>query len=162
MQDLVETLTSKMKGLGLMLATAESCTGGFLANRITDVSGASRVYGHGFITYANAAKEKHLGVPADLLAQHGAVSEPVARAMAEGALKASGADHALSLTGIAGPTGGTEDKPVGTVYIGLASRGEETRVIKAFFPGTRDRFKLLASQSALDLLRRRLFGLRLA
>lgn len=155
---IVQTLAER----GQWVATAESCTGGFLANRITDVSGASRVYGHGFITYANEAKEKHLGVSADMLAQHGAVSEPVACAMAEGALRTSGADHALSLTGIAGPTGGTEDKPVGTVFIGLASKGADTKVIKCFFPGTRDRFKLLASQSALDLLRRRLFNLRLA
>jgi nicotinamide-nucleotide amidase len=156
-----EVIVQELTKRGQWLATAESCTGGFLANRITDVSGASRVYGHGFITYANEAKENHLGVSKELLAQHGAVSEPVARAMAEGALKASGADHALSLTGVAGPTGGSEDKPVGTVFIGLASKDAETRVIKAFFPGMRDRFKLLASQAALDLLRRRLLNLRL-
>ncbi|MCA1962810.1 MAG: competence/damage-inducible protein A [Prosthecobacter sp.] len=146
---------------GQWLATAESCTGGYLASRITDVSGSSGVFGHGFITYANEAKQKHVGVPAELLEQHGAVSEPVARAMAEGARAASGAHHALALTGIAGPTGGSEAKPVGTVFIALASQGAETVVRRFFYPGTRDRFKLLSSQAALDLLRRRLFGLPL-
>ncbi len=141
------------------LATAESCTGGHLASRLTDVSGASRVFGHGFITYANEAKEKHLGVPAELLQLHGAVSEPVARAMAEGCLKVSGAHHAISITGIAGPTGGTEEKPAGTVFIGLATAGQETLVRRFYYPITRDRFKLLTSQSAMDMLRRRMQGL---
>jgi nicotinamide-nucleotide amidase len=154
---IVQTLAER----GQWLSTAESCTGGFLSNRITDVSGASRVFGHGFITYANEAKQKHLGVSADLLEQHGAVSEPVARAMAEGALATSGASHALALTGIAGPTGGSEDKPVGTVFVGLASKDGGTVVKKFFYPGTRDRFKLLSSQAALDMLRRRLLGLKL-
>jgi nicotinamide-nucleotide amidase len=156
-----EVIVQALAERGQWLATAESCTGGFLSNRITDVSGASRVFGHGFITYANEAKQKHLGVPADMLEQHGAVSEPVARAMAEGALATSGADHALALTGIAGPTGGSVEKPVGTVFVGLASKGEETLVKKFFYPGTRDRFKLLASQAAFDMLRRRLLGLKL-
>ncbi len=156
-----EVIVQALAERGQWLATAESCTGGFLSNRITDVSGASRVFGHGFITYANEAKQKHLGVPADMLDQHGAVSEPVARAMAEGALATSGADHALALTGIAGPTGGSEEKPVGTVFVGLASKGGETLVKKFFYPGTRDRFKLLASQAAFDMLRRRLLGLKL-
>lgn len=140
------------------VATAESCTGGFIAHRITDVSGASTVFGFGFVTYANEAKMASVGVPEALLAEHGAVSEPVARAMAEGCLQVSGADHALAVTGIAGPTGGSEEKPVGTVYIALASKGGETLVQKRFSPGTRDRFKLLTSQGALDLLRRRLIG----
>ena len=91
--------------------------------------------------------------------KHGAVSEEVARAMAEGALKHSGADHALSVTGIAGPTGGTAEKPVGTVWIALASKNTETWTLKRFYPGARDRFKLLTSQAALDLLRRRLSGI---
>ncbi|MCW0220522.1 MAG: nicotinamide-nucleotide amidohydrolase family protein, partial [Prosthecobacter sp.] len=95
----------------------------------------------------------------DLLQLHGAVSEPVARAMAEGCLLVSGADHALSITGIAGPTGGTENKPVGTVFIGLASKGQETLVRRFYYPISRDRFKLLTSQSAMDMLRRRMQGL---
>lgn len=151
----IHTLTER----GQWLATAESCTGGYLSSRLTDVSGSSKVYGHGFVTYANEAKEKHLGVPADLLQLHGAVSEPVARAMAEGCLAVSGADHALSITGIAGPTGGTEEKPAGTVFIGLATRGQETLVRRFYYPITRDRFKLLTSQAAMDMLRRRLLGL---
>jgi nicotinamide-nucleotide amidase len=100
-------------------------------------------------------------VPAELFEKHGAVSEEVARAMAEGALKQSGADHAVSVTGIAGPTGGTPEKPVGTVWIGLASKNAETWALKRFYPGARDRFKLLTSQAALDILRRRLCGLKL-
>ncbi len=157
-----EVLVQTLADRGQWLATAESCTGGFMASRITDVSGASRVFGHGFVTYANEAKQRHLGVSAQLLEQHGAVSEPVAAAMAEGVLAVSGADHALAITGIAGPTGGSEDKPVGTVFIGLASKGSATVVRRFFYPGSRDRFKLLSSQAALEMLRRRLFELPLA
>jgi nicotinamide-nucleotide amidase len=154
-----KVIIDRLTELGQTVATAESCTGGLIANRLTDVSGASAVFGHGFVTYANEAKMKHLGVPDTLLEQHGAVSEPVAKAMAEGCLSASGADHAIAVTGIAGPTGGSEEKPVGTVYLGQASKGSETRVERRFFPGTRDRFKLLTSQGALDMLRRRLVGM---
>ncbi len=142
------------------LATAESCTGGAIASRITDVSGASQVFGHGWVTYANESKQSQLGVAAQLLENFGAVSEEVARAMAEGALHRSGADHALAVTGIAGPNGGTAEKPVGTVWIALASKSSPTWAVRRFFPGTRDRFKLLTSQAALELLRRRLCGLR--
>lgn len=154
-----EVIVQLLADRGEWLSTAESCTGGTIASRITDVSGSSRVFGHGWVTYANEAKQQHLGVPAELFEKHGAVSEEVARAMAEGALKHSGADHALSVTGIAGPTGGTPEKPVGTVWIGLASKNAETWTLKRFYPGARDRFKLLTSQAALDLLRRRLCGI---
>lgn len=154
-----EVIVQLLTDRGEWMATAESCTGGTIASRITDVSGSSRVFGHGWVTYANEAKQQHLGVAADLFEKHGAVSEEVARAMAEGALRASGADHALSVTGIAGPSGGTPEKPVGTVWIGLASKNGETWAVKRFYPGMRDRFKLLTSQAALDLLRRRLCGL---
>lgn len=140
------------------VATAESCTGGFIANRITNVSGASNVFAQGFVTYANGAKTQHLGVPPGMLAQYGAVSEQVAAAMAEGGLQASGADHALAVTGIAGPTGGSEGKPVGTVFIALASKGGSVEVRKRWFAGERERFKILTSQTALDFLRRRLRG----
>ena len=157
-----EVLVQTLADRGQWLSTAESCTGGFMASRITDVSGASRVFGHGIVTYANEAKQRHLGVSAQLLEQHGAVSEPVAAAMAEGVLAVSGADHALAITGIAGPKGGSEDKPVGTVFIGLASKGSATVVRRFFYPGSRDRFKLLSSQAALEMLRRRLFELPLA
>lgn len=154
-----EVIVQLLAERGEWMATAESCTGGTIASRITDVSGSSRVFGHGWVTYANEAKQQQLGVPAELFEKHGAVSAEVACAMAEGALRVSGADHALSVTGIAGPTGGTEEKPVGTVWIGLASKNAETWTLKRFYPGARDRFKLLTSQAALDLLRRRLCGL---
>jgi len=154
-----EVIVQMLSERGEWLATAESCTGGTIANRITDVSGASRVFGHGWVTYANEAKHQHLGVPMELIETHGAVSEEVARAMAEGALKHSGADYALSVTGIAGPSGGTPEKPVGTVWIGLAAKKGETWAQKKFSPGSRDRFKLLTSQAALDMLRRRMLGI---
>jgi nicotinamide-nucleotide amidase len=153
----VQTLAERAESVAL----AESCTGGAVASRLTDVSGASAVFGHGFVTYANLAKQQQLGVPAALIETHGAVSEEVVRAMAEGCRSVSGADHALALTGIAGPTGGSADKPVGTVWIALASKGADTVARKSFYPGARDRFKLLASQAALELLRRRLHGLPL-
>lgn len=158
---LEEVIVHTLAERGEWVSTAESCTGGYLASRLTDVSGASKVFGHGFVTYANEAKQKHLGVPAECLELHGAVSEPVARAMADGCLATSGADHAISITGIAGPTGGTEEKPAGTVFVGLASKGQATVVRKFFYPVTRDRFKLLTTQAAMDLLRRRLKGLPL-
>lgn len=158
---LEEVVVQTLAARGESVALAESCTGGEVASRLTDVSGASAVFGHGFVTYANLAKQQQLGVPAALIEAHGAVSEEVARAMAGGCLAVSGADHALALTGIAGPTGGSDDKPVGTVWIALASKGAGTAARKYFYPGARDRFKLLASQAALELLRRRLHGLPL-
>lgn len=148
----VDLLTQR----GETLAIAESCTGGAIANRITNVPGASAVFLAGYVTYANAMKTRALGVDAELIRTHGAVSEPIARAMAEGARAASGAHFALSTTGIAGPDGGSAEKPVGTVFVGLASAHGPTRVEKLFFPVDRERFKQLVSQSALDLLRRTL------
>jgi nicotinamide-nucleotide amidase len=156
---LEEVIVDLLREKSERVALAESCTGGMIANRLTDVSGASAVLGYGCVTYSNEAKTRLVGVPAELIAQHGAVSQPVAAAMAEGALGISGADHALAATGIAGPTGGTEEKPVGTVFVALASRDAPTEVCKLFFPAGRDRFKLLTSQAALEMLRRRLRGL---
>ncbi|MEY4483704.1 MAG: hypothetical protein RL693_1156 [Verrucomicrobiota bacterium] len=153
-----EVVISLLQEKAQWVATAESCTGGFIANRLTNVSGASKVLAQGFITYANEAKTQLLGVPADLIAQHGAVSEAVAAAMAEGCLRVSGADHAVAVTGIAGPTGGTVEKPTGTVFIALASKGEPVAVRRRWFNGERERFKILTSQAALDFLRRRLCG----
>lgn len=138
------------------LATAESCTGGYLANRITNVPGASAVFTHGYVTYANAAKAGALGVDPALIESHGAVSHEVARAMAMGARRVSGASHALATTGIAGPGGGTPDKPVGTVYIALATKLGAEIIEKHRFPTDRETFKQLVSLWALDLLRRRL------
>jgi nicotinamide-nucleotide amidase len=143
---------------GLTLATAESCTGGLIANRITDVPGASAVFGQGFVTYANQAKTRLLGVETRDLETHGAVSEPVARQMAAGALLASGADLAVAVTGIAGPTGGSPEKPVGTAWIALASRHASTTAFKVYHPRNRHDFKLAVSQAALDAVRRRLLA----
>ena len=118
---LVATLARELTRRGLMMATAESCTGGLIAGTCTDVSGSSDWFERGFVTYSNAAKTELLGVPAELIAQHGAVSEPVARAMAIGALAHSPAHLAVAVTGVAGPTGGSADKPVGTVWFGWAT-----------------------------------------
>jgi nicotinamide-nucleotide amidase len=111
---------------GLKIATAESCTGGLVAALLTEIAGSSAVVERGFVTYSNEAKTELIGVPAELIAAHGAVSEPVARAMAEGALAHSRADVAIGITGIAGPTGGTATKPVGLVHFGLAWKGAAT------------------------------------
>lgn len=139
------------------LAVAESCTGGFLAHRITNVPGASAVFLAGYITYSNEAKGAALGVDPATISEHGAVSKPVARAMAEGAREKSGATFALATTGIAGPDGGSKTKPVGTAYVALAGGGE-TVVRHLFFPTDRETFKQLATQMALNLLRERLAG----
>jgi nicotinamide-nucleotide amidase len=148
---------------GLTLSLAESCTGGLIAKRITDVPGSSDYFGFGFTTYANEAKERLLGVPSALLAAHGAVSEPVAAAMAEGALRASGADLAVSVTGIAGPGGGTPTKPVGTVCFGLAATGKAglpagtwTQTVQLW--GSRQDVRERAAQRALTMIRRYLLG----
>ncbi|MBU3664596.1 MAG: competence/damage-inducible protein A [Chthoniobacterales bacterium] len=145
----------------LTLALAESCTGGTLAGRITNVPGASEVFLAGYVTYSNKEKQRALGVPHDLIEAHGAVSEPVAVAMAEGARRISGADAALSTTGIAGPGGGSETKPVGTVFVALAAKGHETVVRRCYFPLDRATFKHMATSAALDLLRRHVLALPL-
>jgi len=138
------------------MATAESCTGGLLASRLTNVPGASAVFLEGFITYSNESKVELLGVPAELLSSHGAVSEQVVRLMAEGALRKSGANYALATTGIAGPGGGSPEKPVGTVWLALSAQGNETEVWKETIPTDRITFKQVVTQSILDRLRRRL------
>ncbi len=140
------------------LALAESCTGGGLANRLTNVPGASAVLLASLVTYANEAKQKFVGVRAETLAAHGAVSEAVAREMAAGARRETGADYALSVTGIAGPGGGSEGKPVGTVFIGFAS-ASETLALKQFNPFDRETFKQVTSTQALETLRRRILAL---
>jgi nicotinamide-nucleotide amidase len=137
------------------VATAESCTGGLIASRLTERPGSSDFFVAGFVTYSEAQKRDLLGVKQDLLAKHTAVSEPVAAAMAEGALARTGATYALSTTGYAGPDGGTQFDPVGTVYIGIAGPAG-TRVLRVRHGGDRHRVRTLATQSALDLLRRTL------
>ena len=139
----------------LTLALAESCTGGFIANQITNVPGASKVFLGGVVAYSNGVKQKFLGVRAGTLARHGAVSEIVAREMAEGVRKKSGADFAIAVTGIAGPGGGTKRKPVGTVFIALADRTETVVEQKLNFFG-RKKFKQTTANQALEILHLRL------
>ena len=143
---------------GATVAVAESCTGGLLANRFTNVPGASAVFLEGNVTYSNAAKTRTLGVPVELLNSVGAVSKEVAQAMAEGARARADATYSLSTTGVAGPDGGTPEKPVGTVFVGLASADGPSQVEKLFFPTDRATFKQVVTEAALDLLRKRLVG----
>jgi nicotinamide-nucleotide amidase len=140
---------------GKTLALAESCTGGFIANQITNVPGASEVFPGGIVAYSNGAKRKFLGVREMTLARHGAVSEAVAREMAGGARKKFGADFAIAVTGIAGPAGGTKSKPVGTVFIALAGEGGMVveRKMNSF---GREKFKQATAIQALGMLRQRL------
>lgn len=149
---LEEAVVAHLKKKGLKVATAESCTGGLIAKRITDVAGASDVFGFGYVTYANEAKERLLGIPREVIREYGAVSEETARAMALGALKGSGADVSVAVTGIAGPSGGMEDKPVGTVWMAWAFRGGAVETRLAYYPSDRDAFRQRVSQTALARL----------
>lgn len=154
-EQMEEIVGMRLSVTGYTLAVAESCTGGLIAERLTEVSGASKYFLEGAVTYSNEAKIRTLGVKKELLRKHGAVSGEVAEAMAEGIRQRAGADIGLAVTGIAGPTGGTEEKPVGLVYIALANdAGTEHR--KLMLPGDRHLIRWRASQAALDLLRRRL------
>lgn len=151
-RSLEETVVHALTEKGLKLALAESCTGGRISSRVTDVSGSSAVFTHGYVTYANEAKVEMLGVSEASLEAHGAVSKVVAREMAEGALERSGADVAVSITGIAGPDGGSDEKPVGTAWVGIAvKRGGEilTSAEKKFYPNGRDIFRQVAGQAVL-------------
>jgi nicotinamide-nucleotide amidase len=152
---LEEVLGEMLTTRTLTIAIAESCTGGLIASRLTDVPGSSRYVERGVVTYSNASKIDLLGVPAEMIAVHGAVSEPVARAMAEGIRTRSGVDIGIGVTGIAGPDGGTPDKPVGTVCVAAAS-ASGTRVRTFRFVGGREMVKFQASQAALDMVRRML------
>lgn len=137
---------------GVKLATAESCTGGLVAASLTAIPGSSDVVERGFVTYSNEAKEEMLGVSPALLRVFGAVSEPVAKEMAEGALKRSHADVAVSITGIAGPKSDTTDKPVGLVHFGLARRGRATLAAHRIFPGDRAAVRRQAVDQALTMV----------
>ncbi|MBL9169370.1 MAG: competence/damage-inducible protein A [Verrucomicrobiales bacterium] len=150
---LVRLLTERKRTVGL----AESCTGGFVSHRLTNVPGASEVFRGSIVSYHNEIKHSALGVSSEILREHGAVSEPCARLMAEGARRALGVDYALSMTGIAGPGGGTPEKPVGTVFIGLAS-ATGTTVVKNLNRFDRETFKFVTSQQALNLLRHTILG----
>lgn len=138
-----------------MVSVAESCTGGLLGQRLTDVAGSSAWFERGVTTYTNRSKEEILGVPHDMLVRHGAVSSEVATSMAEGIRRLSGTEYSLSITGIAGPGGGTPEKPVGTVFIGMATP-EKTTALRFNFPGSRDKVRITATETALDWLRRHL------
>jgi nicotinamide-nucleotide amidase len=152
---LCERLAQALRPRGWRLATAESCTGGLIAATCTGLSGSSDWLDRGFVTYSNAAKTAQLGVPEALIAQHGAVSEAVARAMAEGALRHSLAQVSVAVTGVAGPTGGSADKPVGTVWFGWATpQGVVTE--RQCFPGDRDAVRAATVRHALAGLLQRL------
>lgn len=145
-------ILGQCRAQGLMLATAESCTGGLVAALFTEIPGSSSVLDRGFVTYSNEAKTEMLGVPADLIESHGAVSPEVAQAMAEGALKHSRADLAIGITGIAGPGGGTADKPVGLVYVAGARTGRNPVIRKNVFEGDRNAVRLQSVGTALSIL----------
>jgi len=149
---LAETVLDLCRTRGWKLATAESCTGGMVAAALTDIAGSSDVVERGFVTYSNEAKTELLGVPASLIAQHGAVSEPVARAMATGAIAHAPIDLAVSITGVAGPGGGSAAKPVGLVHFGAAKRDGTIRAEHHVFSGDRDAVRHAATRRALELL----------
>jgi len=151
---LADHLGQGLKRAGVMVATAESCTGGWLGEVLTSIPGSSHWYDRGFITYTNTAKREMLGVKTEILTRHGAVSEPTARAMAEGALAASHAGITVAITGIAGPGGGTPEKPVGTVCLAWAARKQEPESTTRHFHGDRESVRRQAVKTALDGLLR--------
>ena len=157
LQPLEEIIGRLLKQTNRKVAVAESCTGGFVCQRLTNIPGSSAYFDYGLITYSNEAKTTLLGIAAELIATHGAVSEPVARAMADQVRKLAKADYGISITGIAGPDGGTPEKPVGTVFIGVSDE-TQTTVNEFRFIGNRQRIRFASSQGALNLLRLRLLG----
>jgi nicotinamide-nucleotide amidase len=153
--DLAERVLESCRARGLKLATAESCTGGLIAAALTHIPGSSDVFDRGFVTYSNEAKSACLGVPPDLITTHGAVSEAVARAMALGVLNVSPAGLAISVTGIAGPGGGSPEKPVGLVWFGISKRHGETRTDSRIFAGDRASIRAQSVAFALTFFERR-------
>lgn len=153
LRDRAKRLLAKAQAAGVSVATAESCTGGMIASVLTDIPGCSSVFERGFVTYSNEAKAEMLGVPTPWIDAHGAVSEPVAKAMAEGALTHSRAQLSVSVTGIAGPDGGSEGKPVGLVWFGVAKAGESARTVeKRFGDLGRDGVRLASATFAIELM----------
>ena len=148
---LVEKIAEQLNQRGEKLCTAESCTGGLIAKTLTDLAGSSVWFDRGFVTYSNAAKTDMLAVPAQLIERYGAVSEAVASAMLNGALQHSEADYAISVTGVAGPGGGSEEKPVGTVWIGVGSENQQI-VRRYVFDGDREAVRLATLETALASL----------
>jgi len=157
-RELPEVVADLLRERGLRLAVAESCTGGLLATRLTEVPGSSGYFERGFVTYSDRSKVEHLGVDPAVLEAAGAVSEPVARAMARGARQRAGSDLGIGITGIAGPEGGSPEKPVGLVYVALCGAAGES-VRRTLLPGDRRTIRFRATQVALELLRRGLLGL---
>ena len=151
-----EDVLEAYRRAGLHIVTAESCTGGLIAACLTEIAGSSDVVERGFVTYSNEAKTELLGVPADLIQAHGAVSAEVAEAMAAGALARSRADVAVSVTGIAGPSGATPDKPVGLVFIGTARQGAAPRHERHIFAGGRGEVRVASLRAALSVFRTQL------
>ncbi len=152
MSDLVREVSRKLRVKGWKLVTAESCTGGMIAAAMTDLAGSSAIFDRGFVTYSNEAKMDHLGVSDMSLRKFGAVSREVAGEMAKGALEAGQGDIAVSVTGIAGPTGGSEDKPVGLVYIGTCIKDGTSHITKNMFEGDREAIRAQARDTALKQL----------
>ncbi len=152
--DLARAVLDRCRAQGLHLATAESCTGGLIVACLTEIAGSSAVVDRGFVTYDNRAKQEVLGVPADLLERVGAVSEEVARAMAEGALARAPVELAIAVTGIAGPGGATPTKPVGLVHLAVALKGEPTRHVREVFPGDRAAVRAASVDAAFRLVLR--------
>ena len=137
-----------------MLVTAESCTGGWVAKAVTDIPGSSGCFAYGVVSYSDDAKEVLLDVSPDVLRKHGAVSEPTVREMAAGAIELSGADLSVAISGIAGPGGGTADKPVGTVWLAVAGAGAAPKTRRFVWPGTREQIRVLAAHWAMAMIRR--------
>ena len=154
-EELVQQLAAKLNEKGWMLATAESCTGGMIAAACTDLAGSSQWFERGFVTYSNEAKTEMLGVPAEMIAKHGAVSEEVVRAMAEGAIRHSRAQVSIAVTGIAGPGGGSVEKPVGTVWVGWCVQ-EATYSTLLNLSGSRHQIRQSTAAFALQTMRRKL------
>jgi nicotinamide-nucleotide amidase len=148
-----EALLAACRAKGIMLATAESCTGGLIAAALTAIAGSSDVVDRGFVTYSNEAKNEVIGVPMPLIATHGAVSQQVAAAMADGALARSQAAIVVSVTGVAGPGGGTAEKPVGLVWFGLARTGSPAITDSQIFPGDRTEIRAATVAHALKMIR---------
>lgn len=152
MEQLVEQLSNLLHEKNMTLVTAESCTGGLIASAMTDRAGSSKVFERGFVTYSNASKEQALGVSKHIIDNYGAVSHECADAMVLGALEHSEADIGVSVTGIAGPDGGTPEKPLGLVYIAVCVRGNEPDITENFFKGSREEIRKAATEKALSLL----------
>jgi len=151
-KNLSSRLYELLKEKKLMISTAESCTGGLIGKTLTDISGISAHYGYGFITYSNEAKQNLLGVKKETLASFGAVSAETVKEMATGALLKSGSDISVSVSGIAGPGGGSEEKPVGLVYIGIKSKDNDAKSHRFIFAGTREEVRLETVKKAIELV----------